>query len=157
MILKFFGLRSPLQYPPPLKNICLFLAAWGLSRGMAQGLSSCSTRAKLPWVMWNPSSPTGDGTRVPALEGGFLTTEPPGKCPRFTLLIIENHKKFFKSHLLIFTDYKLKLRKLKHENTYIYTPLILKVKSSHSIWPLENSTLQLWENEWKRQICLNII
>lgn len=52
--------------------------------------------------------------------------EPPGKCPPFILLIIENHKKFIKSHLLIFTDDKLKLRKFKNENTYVYTPLILK-------------------------------
>ena len=29
--------------------------------------------------MWDPSSPTRNGTVSPALEGGLLTTEPPGK------------------------------------------------------------------------------
>ena len=32
-----------------------------------------------PHGMWDPSSPTRDQTRVPALEGRFSTTGPPGK------------------------------------------------------------------------------
>ena len=30
-------------------------------------------------LMWNPSLLTRDRTHIPALEGGFLTTGPPGK------------------------------------------------------------------------------
>ena len=127
------------------QSLRLFATPWSVPHQapLSMGFSRQEYWSGLPFPSPGNLPDSGVKPESPALEGGFLTTEPPGKCPRFTLLIIENHKKFFKSHLLIFTDYKLKLRKLKHENTYIYTPLILKVKSSHSIWPLENSTLQL--------------
>lgn len=42
---QIFWSQEPFTIPPPLKNICLFLAAWDLSWGMAQGLSSCSAWA----------------------------------------------------------------------------------------------------------------
>ena len=45
------------------------------------GLSSCGTWAQLPCGMWDLSSLTRDQTRIPSLEGGFLTTGPPGKSP----------------------------------------------------------------------------
>ena len=44
------------------------------------GFSSCGTGAWLPLSMWNlPNS--GVESVPPALEGGFLTTGPPGKSP----------------------------------------------------------------------------
>lgn len=42
---QIFWSQEPFTIPPPLKNICLFLAAWDLSWGMAQELSSCSAWA----------------------------------------------------------------------------------------------------------------
>ena len=44
----------------------------------ASGLSSRATRAYLPFCMWNLPAP-GVEPVFPALAGGFLTTEPPGK------------------------------------------------------------------------------
>ena len=47
---------------------------------VARGLSSCHMRVQLPLGMWNLSSSTRDQTSAsPPLEGGFLTTGPPGK------------------------------------------------------------------------------
>ena len=43
-------------------------------------LSSCGLWAQLLHGMWDPPSP-GIELTSPALAGGFLTTEPPGKCP----------------------------------------------------------------------------
>ena len=42
------------------------------------GFSSCDARAYLPHGMWDIPGPGIEPTS-PALEGGFLTTEPPGK------------------------------------------------------------------------------
>ena len=47
---------------------------------VAGGLSSCGMRTYLLCDMWDLSSLTKDGTCIPpaALQGRFLTTEPPG-------------------------------------------------------------------------------
>ena len=56
--------------------------AWNLgaraSVDAAHGLSSCGTRASLLPGMWDLPGP-GIEPMSPALAGGFLTTEPPGK------------------------------------------------------------------------------
>ena len=44
----------------------------------ACGLSSCRAQTKLPHGTWNLPGP-GIEPVLPALAGGFLTTEPPGK------------------------------------------------------------------------------
>ena len=50
--------------------------SWALERR----LSSCGTRASLLHGMWDLPGP-GLEPMSPALAGGFLTTEPPGKSP----------------------------------------------------------------------------
>ena len=51
-------------------------------------LSSCGGRAYLPRRMWDLSSPTRDRTHVPALEGGFFTTGPPGSLNKSFFLSV---------------------------------------------------------------------
>ena len=53
------------------------------------GLSSCGTWAQLPYGMWDLPGP-GVKPVFPALQGGFLTTRPPGKPLSFPE---ENKKK----------------------------------------------------------------
>ena len=43
------------------------------------GLCSCGMWVQLPCAIWDLSSSTRDWTCIPALEGRFLTTGPPGK------------------------------------------------------------------------------
>ena len=58
------------------------VVAHGLSscgaRALERRLSSCGTRALLLCDMWDLPGP-GLEPASPALAGGFLTTEPPGK------------------------------------------------------------------------------
>ena len=70
----------------------------------ASGLGNCSVQALRLWCvcglqstqaqllcgMWDLSSPTRDQTFTTALEGGFLTTGPPGKSPSAIILRSEN-------------------------------------------------------------------
>ena len=53
----------------------------------ARGLSSCGVGAQLPCSMWNPPRP-GIQLASPALQGGFLTTGPPGKPPSRLFYIV---------------------------------------------------------------------
>ena len=46
---------------------------------MARGPGSCGACAYVLRGMWNLSSPAGIESMSPSLQGGFLTTEPPGK------------------------------------------------------------------------------
>ena len=55
------------------------------SRALERRLSSCGTRAQLLRGMWDLPG-TGLEPVSPALAGGFLTTEPPGK-PTFELFL----------------------------------------------------------------------
>ena len=66
----------------------LFMTVLGLSCGM-QGLievcglvCSCGAWASLPCSMWDFPQPGIEPASL-ALEGGFLTTGPPGKLPQF--------------------------------------------------------------------------
>ena len=60
----------------------------------AQASSSCSMRAQQLWLMGLAaprhvgSSPTRDQTCVPSLQGGFLTTGPPGK-PKTAYILLK--------------------------------------------------------------------
>ena len=59
----------------------LFCRAWALEHA---DFSSCSSQAQLPCSMWDLPGPEFE--LVPrALQGGFLTTGPPGKSPTFFL------------------------------------------------------------------------
>ena len=64
---------------------CLFLTIPGCCCGKPASLvavsrlSSRDTQVWLPHGMWDISSPSRDWTHTPELEGGFLTTGPPGK------------------------------------------------------------------------------
>ena len=53
----------------------------GRARALERMLSSCGTRAYLPRGMWDLPGP-GTELASPALQGGFLTTGPPGKPPK---------------------------------------------------------------------------
>ena len=71
---------------PELRMSCpslflFFLATLGTQASpvVACRLSSWGAQAQLPLSMCDLSSPTRDQNRVPALEGRFLTTTPPGR------------------------------------------------------------------------------
>ena len=64
-----------------LKKLFIYLAVLGLSYDVWGLLSICGAWAYLPYGMWDLRSLTSDGTRVPCIGGGFLTTGPPGKPP----------------------------------------------------------------------------
>ena len=57
------------------------------SRALERRLSSCGARASFFCSMWDLPRP-GLEPVSPALAGGFLTTEPPGKSPGTKLLKI---------------------------------------------------------------------
>ena len=63
------------------KKSFIYLAVLGLSYDVWGLLSSCGAWAYLPCGTWDLRSLTSDGTRVPCIGGGFLTTGPPGKPP----------------------------------------------------------------------------
>ena len=54
------------------------------SRGLERRLSSCGAQAQLLRGRWDLPGP-GLEPLSPALAGGFLTTAPPGKSPRYIL------------------------------------------------------------------------
>ena len=58
------------------------------------GFSGCGPRALLLHSKWNPPRPGIEPTS-PALVGGFLTTGPPGKSPRYILQREENASLLF--------------------------------------------------------------
>ena len=69
------------------------------SRALKHRLSSCSTRAWLLRGVWDLPGP-GLEPMSPALAGGFLTTEPPGKSLCFSLwlwFIVLSHCSLFSS------------------------------------------------------------
>ena len=77
-----FGcVRSWLQHAGSFVVACrLFIAVWGLPSSCGTGRPrSWGTRASLSCDMWDLSSRPGIKPKCPALEGGFLTTGPPGK------------------------------------------------------------------------------
>lgn len=68
-----------------LKNICLFLAAWGLSEAWLRG-SLVAVGGLVP-ESWNPSSPTRDGTRVHKIRRNWILGpwNHQGSVPLYTL------------------------------------------------------------------------
>ena len=80
------------QHPRFLSDFISALSSlplWGLSLvGTSEGpLYFCCSRAQLPCSMWNPPRP-GIQLASPALQGGFLTTGPPGKPPSRLFYIV---------------------------------------------------------------------
>ena len=73
-----------------VRRLLIAVASLVVEHGrQAHGLSSCGTRAQLLHGLWDLPGP-GLETVSPALAGGFLTTVPPGKPPRISILIVLN-------------------------------------------------------------------
>ena len=86
-----FGLSCIMQ------DLCCIMRDHALQRMdspvVAWRLGSCRARASWLYSMWDLHSLTRDATHIPALQGWFLTTGPPGKSAM--LFLINTQWKFF--------------------------------------------------------------
>ena len=82
------------------------LSSYG-SQTLEQRLSSCGAQAQLFRGMWDLPGPRLEAVS-PALAGGFLTTAPPGKSPRYFMIEFLNVKNISFWSLKLFSEHSRK-------------------------------------------------